>query len=582
MKVINGIPSSPGIAIGKVFLYTNQNLTVPVYPIEQDEVAAEVDRVKEAVEKTRSDLQELKERTEHLGNNDHDNKIIDTHLMILDDPDFLPKVEKQLAEQLINAERALEMTVGQLTEPLKGSSDEYLKERVIDLYDVCNRIIHHLLCLERTPLHDIQHQVVLVSGSLMPSEVLTLDKTYVKGFALDAGGRTSHTAILARSFEIPAVLGLSDITSQVHNGEMIIVDGNAGKVFIQPDQSTIDQYVANLSKWESHERKLLELNELPGLTKDGHRVSLLANLEIPEEVDSALSHGAEGVGLYRSEFLFIKPGEVAAEQEQYEAYAHVLKGMGRDQPVTIRTIDVGGDKIIPELEDFDEENPILGWRAVRFCLSRPDIFRTQLKAMLRASVHGRLRIMFPMISGVEELNDVLDILDSVKQECRDEEIPFDESIKVGTMIEVPSAALIADHIAKRVDFFSIGTNDLIQYTIAVDRGNEKIAYLYQPYHPGVLRVLKMIIDAGHNEGIPVGMCGEMAGDPLATVLLLGLGLDEFSMSPNSLLEVKRIVRSVTLHEAQELVDDIMEMESYRKINTYVRKWMNERIKFFEY
>ncbi len=581
MKIINGIPGSPGIAIGKVFLYTNQNLKVPVYPIDENEIDGEIDRLTEAIEKTRGDLLDLKTRSKK-NNGEKDLEIIETHLMILDDPDLMDKVRQEVSDQLVNAERALETVVSKMVEPLMGSVDEYLKDRIVDFYDVFTRVMHHLLYLERTSLFEIQHQVILVSNSLLPSEVLTLNKTYVKGFALDAGGRTSHTAILARSFEIPAVLGLGDITSQVNSGDMMIVDGNEGKLILRPDSDTIEQYVSNLSKWESHEKKLLELNELPALTTDGHRVHLRANLEIPEEVESAIVHGAEGVGLYRSEFLFLKPGEIANEQEQYEAYAKVLKGMGTDHPVTIRTIDVGGDKVIPELEVSDEENPILGWRAVRFCLARKDIFKTQLKAMLRASVHGKLRIMFPMISGIEELNDVLHVLDEVKQECRDEQVPFDESIKVGTMIEVPAAALIADIIAEKVDFFSIGTNDLIQYTIAVDRGNEKIAYLYQPFHPGVLRFIRMIIESGHKAGIPVGMCGEMAGDPLSTVLLLGMGLDEFSMSPAGLLEVKRIIRSVNLHEAQELVDDIMEMHSYRDINTYVRKWMNERIKFFKY
>ncbi len=580
MKVINGIPSSPGIAIGKVFLYANHHLKIPVYSISHDDVVRERERFLEAVEKAKEDLKTLQERSVQL-NGDKEKEIIETHLMILEDPD-LNQVLSEIEKNLINAERALEQVISRMTEPLKVSGDEYLKERLMDFYDVFSRVLHHLMYLERTHLHDIQHQVILVSNSLLPSEVLSLDKTYVKGIALDGGGKTSHTAILARSFEIPAVLGLGNITSMVKSGDMMIVDGNHGKVIIRPDESTIKQYVSNLSKWESHERKLLELNDLPACTKDGHQVVLRANLEIPEEVESALVHGAEGVGLYRSEFLFLKPGEIANEEEQYEAYARVLKGMGPDRPVTIRTIDVGGDKVIPELEGFDEENPILGWRAVRFCLSRKDIFRTQLRAMLRASMHGKLRIMFPMISGVEELKDVLKVLDGVKQDLRDEQIPFDETIEVGSMIEVPAAALISDHIARKVDFFSIGTNDLIQYTIAVDRGNEKIAYLYQPFHPGVLRLIRMIIESGHRAHIPVGMCGEMAGDPLSTVLLLGMGLNEFSMSPASLLEVKRIIRSVTLHEAQELVDDIMEMDSYREINTYVRKWMNERFKLFQY
>ncbi len=581
MKTINGIPGSPGIAIGKVFLYTNHHLKAPEYPIADDEIHQEIERFEEALVKSKDDLLKLKRQAESREIK-KDLEIIETHLMMLDDPIFIGKMKQSLSTELLNAERVLELTVEDMVKSLQESSDEYLKERVMDLYDVESRVMHHLLYLERPPLHDIQHKVILVANRLLPSEVLSLNKTYIKGFALDVGGRTSHTAILARSFEIPAVLGLSSLTKMVDDGDTIILDGNQGKVIIRPDHETIKEYHKNLAKWESHEKELFEIYQLPSETVDGRRIALRANLEIPEEVESALQHGAEGVGLYRSEFLFIQPGDIASEEEQYKAYARVLEGMGSEHPVTIRTIDVGGDKVFPGMEDFDEENPILGWRAVRFCLSRKDIFRVQLKAMLRASVHGKLRIMFPMISGVEELDDVLAVLHEVTEECRDEGIPFDETIAIGSMIEVPASALISDIIAKKVDFLSIGTNDLIQYTIAVDRGNEKIAYLYQPFHPGVLRLIKMIIDNGHKAGIPVGMCGEMAGDPLATVLLLGMDLDEFSMSPASLLEIKSIIRSISYNDAQELVDQVMEMDSYRQINTHVRKWMNGRFKFFKY
>lgn len=584
MRIIKGIPSSPGIAIGKVFLYANQHIKIPVYSIDKSEIPQEIERFKEAVGKTEKDLKELKSQSSNASKKEKekDLEIIDTHLMMLQDPDLHSQVKSGLKDQLVNIERVLELTINMMIETLQNSDDQYLQERIVDLYDVESRLLHHLLYIDRTSLSDIQEKVVLVSSNLLPSQVLSLNKEYVQALALDAGGRTSHTAILARSFEIPAVLGLSAISEKVKNGDTIIVDGNAGKVIIRPNRRTVEDYMVYLFRWEKHEQSLMKLNELPSESQDGHRVILKANLEIPDEIDSALQHGAEGVGLYRSEFLFLKPGEVASEQEQYEAYSQVLKGMGQKKPVTIRTIDVGGDKVIPGIEDFDEENPILGWRAIRFCLSRKDIFRSQLKAMLRASVHGKLQIMFPMISGVEELNDVLQVLENVKEECRREGTEFDEDLKVGTMIEVPSAALIADIIAERVDFFSIGTNDLIQYTIAVDRGNGKIAYLYQPFHPGVLRFIKMIIDHGHTAGIPVGMCGEMAGDPVSTVLLLGMGLDEFSMSPSAILEVKRIIRSVSYSDAQQLVDVIMEMDSYIEINAYVRKWMNERFEFFEY
>ena len=321
--------------------------------------------------------------------------------------------------------------------------------------------------------------------------------------------------------------------------------------------------------------QLLSLNELPAETQDGKLIFLNANIEAPEEIDSVLAHGADGIGLFRSEFLFLQPDGYTSEDQQYEYYRRVLEGMNGN-PVTIRTLDVGGDKIIPDLQGFDEKNPILGWRAIRFCLSRKDIFKTQLRAMMRASVHGSLRIMFPLISGIEELDEVLEVLEEVKQELKDKGINFAKDIPCGIMIEVPSAALISDILARRVDFFSIGTNDLIQYTIAVDRGNEKIAYLYEPFHPGVLRLINMTVENAHIHGISVGMCGEMAGDPYASVILLGLGLDEFSMSPFGIPEIKKIIRSVALSEAEELVGIIMDMKSHQEIEQYVKSWMNER------
>jgi len=579
MRIMKGIPASPGISIGKVFLYSTQTLNVPSYSIDEEEVAGEIVRFNNAIDKVQQDLEELVEITRETAGK-KDLEIIETHLMMIEDPDLKNQITQGIAEEGKNAEHIVEYTISMMTKTLEDAADEYLKERVVDLIDIQSRILHHLMYIERTSLVDIEEEVILVAQTLLPSEVLTMNKKFIKGIVLDAGGKTSHTAILARSFEIPAVLGLSTITKKVRNGNTIIVDGNQGDVILRPGKNTVDDYKLRQGKWIKHEQELLLLHKLPAETTDGHRVLLKANIEIPEEVASTIAHGASGIGLYRSEFLFLRPGDVASEEEQFDAYAYVLKHMKGKGPVTIRTIDVGGDKVIPGMEDFDEENPILGWRAVRFCLSRTDIFRIQLRAMLRASVFGSLKIMFPMISGGEELESVLQVLEEVKDDCRREKIPFDENIQIGSMIEVPSAALISDIIARKVDFLSIGTNDLIQYTIAVDRGNEKIAYLYQPFHPGVLRFLKMIIDNGHKAGIPVAMCGEMASDPISTVLLLGLGLDEFSMSPTAVLEVKKIIRSVTIVEARELAATIMKMDSCTKIDEYVREWSNERFDFF--
>ena len=374
-------------------------------------------------------------------------------------------------------------------------------------------------------------------------------------------------------------MGLSEITRYAKTGDELIIDGNTGKVILNPDKKTKTHYQNIMHEWQKREARLLTLNELFPETKDGKLIKLYANIEVPEEVESVISHGADGIGLYRSEFLFLNSNGFSTEDEQYTAYKTVLEAM-KGKPVTIRTLDVGGDKVFSDFSTEKERNPILGWRAIRFCLTRVDIFKQQLRALLRASIHGKLRIMYPMISGIEELNRVFKIYAEVKEELSEKGIAFSDNIPVGIMIEIPSAALTSDILAKKVDFFSIGTNDLIQYTIAVDRGNEKIAYLYEPFHPGVLRLIKMIIRNAHLQGIPVSMCGEMAGDPMASVILLGLGLDGFSMSSFGIPEVKQIIRSVRMDEAEELVGTIMEMKSYCEIDSYVKEWMNERFDIF--
>ncbi len=581
MRIVKGIPASSGIVTGKVFLYATQSLKAPRYNIDTDEVSEEHERFMDALSRAKDDLDILKTETE-LKQVANELAIIDAHIMMIGDPEFERKILAGIEMRLMNAECIIEDTIQIMVQTLEETQDEYLKERTMDLYDIQSRLIHQLMYIERASLVDISEEVVLVANNLLPSEVLTMNRDYIKGIVLDTGGKTSHTAILARAFEIPAVVGLTSITKKVTNEDRIIVDGNEGKVFVRPNRITEQEYEEKLRKWIEHEEEMLTFHSLSARTTDGHTVVLKANIEIPEEVDSSITHGAEGIGLYRSEFLFMRPGEHASEEEQFLEYAKVIKGMKDHGPVTIRTIDVGGDKVLPGVEEFDEENPILGWRAVRFCLSRPDIFKTQLRAMIRASVYGPLRIMFPMISGLEELNQVLEIVEEVKRGLFRDGIEYDHNIKLGTMIEVPAAALIADVLAKRVDFLSIGTNDLIQYTIAVDRGNEKIAYLYEPLHPGVLRMIKMIIDKGHGKNVPVGMCGEVAADPLYTCVLLGLGLDEFSMSPVGIPEVKRIIRSVSMEDATSLVDAIIELESYEEINRYVRNWMDERFEIFNY
>lgn len=575
MKTFKGIPASPGIYIGKVFLYLDDILQVPKYEIKPEDVEAELDRFHDATNKAGDEIKKLQEKT-HGTMGSEESRMLDSHLLMLKDPEFIRRIEKNLEEDQMNVEWVLYKTAKELVRMLESSQDDYLKERTIDIYDVTKRVYNHLLYRERISLTDLQADVILVTRNLLPSDALTLNRSPVKAIVMDMGGKTSHTAILARSFEIPAVLGLSTITTYAQMGDEMIVDGNNGTVILNPDDETRKTYRKKMQEWQRREMQLLSLNELPAETKDGKRILLEANIEVPDETESVIAHGADGIGLYRTEYLFLEPGEFPSEEVQFEEYSRVLRAMEGKGGVTLRTLDVGGDKMISGIEGLDEPNPILGWRAVRFCLSRKDIFRTQLRAMLRASVYGDLKIMFPMISGVEELDNVLELLESVKDELKREGIAFNEQIPIGIMIEVPSAALISDVLAKKVDFFSIGTNDLIQYTIAVDRGNEKIAYLYEPFHPGVLRLLKIVAENAHAAGIPVGMCGEMAGYPLATVLLLGLGLDVFSMSAFTIPEVKKIIRSVSVMEAEELVGIVSEMKSAREIDEYIRKWMDER------
>ncbi len=575
MKTFKGISASPGIVTGEVFLYLDDTVQVPKYDIEPDKVENELERFHEAARKAGNELRDLQIRTSaSMGK--EESKLLDSHILMLKDPEFTRNIEENVRSQLLNAEWVLYSTIRQLVNTLEASTDSYLRERTIDIHDVAQRVYNHLLYRDKISLSDLSHEIILVTHNLLPSDALAMNKKFVKGIAMDAGGKTSHTAILARSFEIPAVLGLSNITGHAKSGDRLIVDGNSGQVILNPDKKTLQLYEKKIRDWQRREVELLTLNELPAETRDGKKIYLRANIEVPEETDSALAHGSEGIGLYRSEFLFLQPGGFSSEDTQYAAYSRVLEAMSGKGTVTIRTLDVGGDKVIPGVAGLDEKNPILGWRAVRFCLSRKDLFRTQLRAMLRASVHGKLQIMFPMISGIEELEQVLKVLQECREQLRNEGIPFDEEIPVGIMIEVPSAALTADILARKVDFFSIGTNDLIQYTIAVDRGNEKIAYLYEPFHPGVLRLLKRVIEDAHEAGIPVAMCGEMAGDPYMAVILLGLGLDIYSMSSFGIPEVKKIIRSVSMSEAEELVGTIMEMKSYREIDSYVRSWMNER------
>jgi phosphotransferase system enzyme I (PtsI) len=577
MKLVKGIMVSPGIAIGKAFLYAGHSRAVPSYEVTPAQIPHEMLRFTEALQKAVGELEDLRART-HPQTGEVERKFLDSHILMLRDPELLERVQLELAEQNKNVEWVLQKVIAAITAKLDSSGDEYVRERSADIQDVYSRLLGHLLKAQRVSLTSLAEDCVLVAHNLLPSDLISMDRRRVLGLASDSGGKTSHVAILARSFAIPAVFGLSELRTHVRDGDTLIVDGNRGVVIVTPDEATERQYQASREAWLKHELQLLSLSELRAETRDGKLIQLLSNIEVPEETESVLAHGADGVGLFRSEFLYILPKRFPTEEEQLQTYTRVLQAMN-PRPVIIRTLDLGGEKIIPGVTPGGESNPILGWRAVRFCISRPEIFKVQLRALLRASVLGNLKIMFPMISGIEELEATLALLSEARQELKSRGQPFAEDIPVGIMIEVPSAALTSDILSRRVSFFSIGTNDLIQYMIAVDRENERIAYLYEPFHPAVLRLLKTVVDNAHASGIPVGICGEMAADPYAVVVLLGLGLDEFSMSSIAIPETKRIIRSVTLAEAEDLVGTILEMKSFQEIDRHVRSWMEERFEF---
>ncbi|WAA11125.1 phosphoenolpyruvate--protein phosphotransferase [Fervidibacillus albus] len=564
--MIKGIAASSGISIAKAYRLVEPDLSIEKKTISDE--SAEVKRLHRALEEAKSQLESIRNHAEkNLGPDKA--AIFDAHLLVLNDPELINPIEEKIKTDHVNAEYALKETTDMFISIFENMDNEYMRERAADIRDVTKRVLAELLNVTVPNPSMISEEVIVVAEDLTPSDTAQLNRTYVKGFTTDIGGRTSHSAIMARSLEIPAVVGTKTATTDIQNGDLLILDGLTGEVHINPTEELIETYKNKQQEFEAQLAEWAKLVNEPSVSKDGKRVELVANIGTPKDVEGALKNGAEGVGLFRTEFLYMDRDELPGEQFQFEAYKSVLEGM-EGKPVVVRTLDIGGDKKLSYLPLPEELNPFLGFRAIRLCLERTDIFRTQLRALLRASVYGNLKIMFPMIATLDEFRQAKAIFLEEKEKLAKEGIPTSDSIELGIMVEIPSTAVLADQFAKEVDFFSIGTNDLIQYTMAADRMNEQVSYLYQPYNPSILRLVKMVIDASHKEGKWTGMCGEMAGDETAIPLLLGLGLDEFSMSATSILKARSLIAKLSKAEMEELAEKALNMRTVDEVIELVK------------
>lgn len=569
----NGTIGSGGIVIGKAYIYKKETIMINNNFIDENYLNEELNKVDEALTLATTQINNIREQAVR-DFSEEEAAIFDAHLMILEDPELINGIKDMIISEKIHSSNAASKVIENFIEMFSNIDDEYLRERAADIRDVGDRIIKNLLGIAVQDIGELNSDVIIVAHDLTPSDTALMDKKHVKGFVTNIGGRTSHTAIMARSLEIPAILGLGNITEKVLNNEIIIIDGIKGRVIVNPDDNTLFEYYEKLEKYNEYKSELKNIAKLPSITLDGKHIEICANIGGPGDVASVIEYGGDGVGLYRTEFLYMDRDKLPGEDEQFEAYKAVAERL-KGKPVIIRTLDIGGDKKLSYLPLKEEMNPFLGFRAIRLCLEMRDMFRTQLKAILRASIYNNILIMYPMISSVDEVTEANKVLDEAKCQLRTEGIAFDENIKCGVMIEIPSAAMTADILIKEVDFFSIGTNDLCQYTLAVDRMNEKISNLYQPFHPAVLRLIKNVVDESHNAGKFTGMCGELAGDPVATLLLLGLGLDEFSMSASSLLLVKKIIRKVSSEEAKKIAKHALTLRTSSQIQEYCEMALKE-------
>ncbi|WP_017381420.1 phosphoenolpyruvate--protein phosphotransferase [Paenisporosarcina sp. TG-14] len=563
---LSGIAASNGIAIAKAFRLENPELIVKKSSISN--INAELARFESAMAQSKSELETIKAHTAQQMN-DEEAAIFSAHLLVLSDPELLGPITEKIKSENVNAEFALQETANMFIGLFESMDNEYMKERAADIRDVTKRVLANLLGVSIQSPSMIKDEVIIIAEDLTPSDTVQLNPQFVKGFITDIGGRTSHSAILARTLEIPAVVGAKTVMSTIQNDMIVIVDGLDGDIIVNPDTETIARYKDKKASYELQKSEWATLKNEATITSDGHHVELGANIGTPKDVVGVLEHGGEAIGLYRTEFLYMGRNQFPTEEEQFEAYSSVLKQMD-GKPTVVRTLDIGGDKELSYLQLPKELNPFLGLRAIRLCLEMEDMFRTQLRALLRASVHGNLKIMFPMIATLEEFRQAKTLFLEEKAKLEEENIEVSNTIEVGIMVEIPSTAVMADVFAKEVDFFSIGTNDLIQYTMAADRMNERVSYLYQPFNPAILRLVKNVIDASHKEGKWTGMCGEMAGDEIAIPILLGLGLDEFSMSASSILKARSQIKKLSKEEMESHTDAILSLSTSDEVESYVR------------
>ena len=558
--MLKGIAASSGITIAKAY-----KLEVPQITIEKKEgnPVEEIEKFKAALQASREDIEKIKAKAASKLSAE-ELEIFDAHLMVVDDPALSDEVTTMIENDKVNAEYALDTVANNYISMFESLDDEYMRERAADIKDVTTRIKYHLLGVTVADLSMIDEEVIIVAHDLTPSDTAQLDRKYTKGFATEIGGRTSHSAIMARSLEIPAIVGIHGIMQEVKHNDLLILDALKGQLLVNPDEATVSEYKEKAEKYNREVAALKVLKDKETVTVDGHKVELVGNIGTPDDVNAVIDNGGEGVGLYRTEFLYMNSNELPSEESQFEAYKKVLVAMN-GKPVVVRTLDIGGDKKLPYLPIDPEMNPFLGYRAIRLCLDRKDIFRTQLRALLRASAYGKLRIMFPMIATINEFTQAKALYEEERAKLVEEGIAVGDDVQVGMMVEIPAAAVLADEFAKYADFFSIGTNDLIQYSMAADRMSEKVSYLYQPFNPSILKLIKMTIDGAHSQGKWCGMCGEMAGEPDAVSVLMGLGLDEFSMSATSILKARKVATEISYAQMKEMADKALKCQRAEEV-----------------